>query len=128
MLLIATILVSSAAPATAQVQPRQYGPDPLLNRPAVSPYMNLMRSDSGRNVNYDTLVRPQMESMQRSVFQQRQIQQLQRQVSQGAQQGGDAAGLTGHRTFFGNYSHYYPSLGAGGSSAAGRAARAPVRR
>jgi len=131
VLLVATILGWSATTATGQMQPRQYGPDPLLDRPAVSPYMNLMRSDSGRNVNYQTMVLPQMQAMERARLQQKQIQQLQRQVSEGSGQAGSGGGLTGHRTFFSNYSHYYPALGQGAASGlggAGRMARAQVGR
>jgi len=82
-------------------------------RPAVSPYLNLLRSGDPA-VNYNTLVRPQIE-------QPRAIQQLQIEVQQQQDQAmvgqrfAVPAGInptavlpfTGHPTQFMNYSHYF---------------------
>lgn len=127
--LVALLGVLSAGTAMAQVQQRQYGYDPFLNRPALSPYFNLTRRESGSSLNYHTMVRPQIEAQYQAQYQQRQIQQLQRQVSRPASQA-TAGGATGHPSYFMNLSHFYPGLGAGASAGggAGRQARAPVRR
>jgi hypothetical protein len=87
-------------------------PTSPFNQPAVSPYMNLTRGGSP-GVNYNTLVRPQIDTS-------RALQQLQSQVSQdqqalmgqlgGAPAGFDASAalpLTGHPVQFMNYAHYY---------------------
>jgi len=129
VLLVALLGVLSADTAMAQAQQRQYGYDPFLNRPALSPYYNLTRREGGTGVNYYTMVRPQIEAAERSRLQQRQIQQLQGQVSRPGNQAG-AGGTTGHPSYFMNLSHFYPGLGAGAGpgGSAGRQARAPVRR
>ena len=115
---VGVLLASSLETATAQVSVRQYGPDPILDRPALSPYYNLMRRDSSsRGTNYQLYVEPQLKAMQTAATQQRQIQQLQRQAAQTRAQGPAGAVTTGHRTFFGNYSHFFgggPQLTAPG--------------
>jgi hypothetical protein len=129
VLLVALQGVLSASTAMAQVQPRQYGYDPFLDRPAVSPYYNLMRQDSGSSLNYHTLVRPQIEAQYQAQYQQRQIQQLQHQISRPGSQA-TPGGMTGHPSYFMNLSHFYPGLGPGTSpgASAGRQARAPMGR
>jgi len=129
VLVVALLGVLSAGTAMAQTQPRQYGYDPFLNRPALSPYYNLTRRESGSSLNYQTLVLPQIEAQHRAQYQQKQIQQLQGQVSRPASQG-TTGGATGHPSYFMNLSHFYPGLGAGASAGGGtgRQARAPVRR
>ena len=129
VLLVASLGVLSADTAMAQVQQRQYGYDPFLDRPALSPYYNLNRREGSAGTNYQLLVRPQIEAAERARLQQREIQQLQRQVSRPGSQGG-AGGMTGHPSYFMNLSHFYPGLGAGASpgGSAGRQARAPIRR
>ena len=103
---VVVLLVSSLETATAQV--RQYGYDPILDRPAVSPYYSLMRREgSTTGTNYQLYVVPQLKAMEAAATQQRQIQQLQHQVAQTGAQGAAGARTTGHRTFFGNYSHFY---------------------
>ena len=61
----------------AQTAARDY----IINRPTVSPYLNLLRSESGvSGPNYQTLVRPAFESRQRASQQQSSIRQLQSRV------------------------------------------------
>lgn len=94
-----------------------------FNQPAVSPYMNLARGGNPA-LNYNTLVRPQIDTG-------RALQQLQSQMSQDQQQilmgqlsaapaGFDpsvALPLTGHPVQFQNYAHYYtPTAAKMGSS------------
>ncbi len=111
---VVVLLVSSLETATAQVPVRQYGTDPFLDRPALSPYYQLMRRESSTGgTNYQLFVLPQLKAMEAAATQQRQIQQLQHQVSQTRTQGPAGPITTGHRTYFGNYSHFY-----GGTSTA----------
>ena len=116
---VVALLASSFETAMGQVPFRQYGPDPVLDRPVLSPYYNLMRSERGTSgTNYQNYVLPQLQAMQAAQTQQRQIQQLQRQVAQGASPEAAGAAKTGHRTYFGNYSHFYgagPQIGQSGA-------------
>src|SRR5437762_2134344 len=95
---------------------------PYSDRPTVSPYLNLLRTDQFGTIlppNYQTLVRPQLDQQQQIQQQQGQINNLQQQNRRGApasQQRGLSS--TGHRApdfsehRYLNYSHYYPSLNA----------------
>jgi hypothetical protein len=96
--------------ASAQVM----GPTlPILDRPAVSPYLNMV--DNGFNFsgvsNYQTLVRPLIEQQESAGLQGQAIRQLQRQVTNAsspyAARGARGVRSTGHSTRFMNYSHYY---------------------
>ncbi len=86
--------------------------------PTVSPYLNLFREGLGESddFNYQTLVRPQLQQQQLNQQLQRQNLELSRRLqaisAQGAFQnraGAENLSPTGHRTVFGNHSHYYPS-------------------
>jgi len=84
--------------------------------PTVSPYLNLFREDldGSDDLNYQTLVRPQMEQMQFNQQVSRQEMETARRIqSLSAQADFQATGSvqqapTGHSTTFFNYSHYYP--------------------
>ena len=86
----------------------------IQQRPTVSPYLNLVRDDSGAAANYQTLVRPQMEQIDFNRQQEMQLDRLDRQFqdfrSESAfpQQGALNLRETGHTTRFMNRSHYYP--------------------
>jgi hypothetical protein len=77
-------------------------------RPAVSPYINL----SGRNpvVNYYGIIRPQLETRSLEAQQRQTLQQLERRLKEGDTKSEELLALprTGHRSYFMNYSHYYP--------------------
>jgi flagellar basal body-associated protein FliL len=86
---------------------------------SVSPYMNLINnnntnSSTGLYLNYQLMVKPQLE--QRSYNQQSAaaIRQMQQQVQSGSSpQGADRnqkLRATGHAATRMNYSHYYPTL------------------
>lgn len=86
--------------------------------PAVSPYLNLFRTDfeSGGDLNYQTLVRPQLEQQQfnqqvtrENLRVNRRLQQLSAR-SPFRQQGSRDQLPTGHQTAFFHYGHYYPRL------------------
>lgn len=90
--------------------------------PTVSPYLNLFREDLGGNsdLNYDTLVRPQLEQQRVNEQVQRQNIELARHVqSIAAQSAYNPSGSrqiypTGHQTTFYYYGHYYPSASGRG--------------
>jgi hypothetical protein len=86
--------------------------DYLLDRPTVSPYLNLLRLESSSAMpNYHTLVRPEVENRQEAARQAMAIRQLQNNVSsmQGEMNGSQGFS-TGHPTRFMTYLHYYPGL------------------
>jgi hypothetical protein len=94
----------------------------LTSSPTVSPYMNLFRDDlSGESdLNYQTLVRPQLEQQRVNAQVQRQNMELARRVQSisaksdyGNPQGSETQYPTGHPTSFRYYSHFYPSAGGG---------------
>jgi len=88
--------------------------------PTVSPYLNLFRedlSDAG-DLNYQTLVRPQLDQQRINAQVQRQNTELSRRVQSisarsdyGNPRGSESQYPTGHPTTFGYYSHFYPSAG-----------------
>jgi hypothetical protein len=85
----------------------------IPNRPAVSPYLNLLNPTGSGTSNYFTQVKPQLQAREELVRQQVQINQIQRQVQRGQPGGVPVRGSqeirgTGHETVFLNYSHYYP--------------------
>lgn len=91
----------------------------VSSSPAVSPYMNLFREDFGgaSDLNYQTLVRPQLQQQQYNQQFQRQNMELSTRVQRISAQSAfqNAAGSesiypTGHPTAFGGYSHFYPAL------------------
>lgn len=97
-------LIVNSLSLYAQDIPR-YSP----SRPTVSPYLNLLRSDSGPLPNYYSLVRPQLNQEKFD----NQISAATRQNSIAVQrlsalssnsQGGNA---TGTDSVYSNYSHYY---------------------
>ena len=65
LILAAGICIAAAEPATAQSRSRTYRPA----TPTMSPYLGLLRRDSGALPNYYTFVRPQQE-LQATVRQQ----------------------------------------------------------
>ena len=90
----------------------------IFNNPSVSPYLSLLNNNdvSSGIPSYFTSVRPRLEQRAAREQQDRQIKRLQtqtsslrRDISRAGQQGGAFA--TGHPTRFGNYLHFYPSLG-----------------
>jgi hypothetical protein len=90
--------------------------------PTVSPYLNLFREDleGGGDLNYNTLVRPQLQQQQFNQQVQRQNMQLaQRLQSISARSDFNVQGArdqfpTGHKTVYFYHSHFYPSFGRRG--------------
>jgi hypothetical protein len=86
--------------------------------PTVSPYLNLFREDMGGNddLNYQTLVRPQLEQQRTNALLQRQNQELSRRVQTISAQrdfaptGAQNQYPTGHPTVFNYHGRYYPAM------------------
>jgi hypothetical protein len=106
----AAVIILSAGDAKAQL--------PFSNsvplRPAVSPYLNLLNTNSSGTSNYFTQVLPQVRAREELIRQQSQINQIQRQVQRGQAGGVPIRGSqeirgTGHETFFLNHSHFFPA-------------------
>lgn len=92
----------------------------LNRRPTVSPYLNLFNEsfdEGGTDLNYQTLVRPQLQQQRINSQLQRQTQALNQRLQDIAAQpaysprGSTRQAPTGHSTFFRVYSHYYPTAG-----------------
>jgi hypothetical protein len=86
--------------------------------PTVSPYLNLFREDldGESDLNYQTLVQPQLRQQAINDRQQRESMEMSSRLqSLGAQSDFNPAGSTnqpptGHQTIFQYYGHYYPAL------------------
>jgi hypothetical protein len=110
------VLADIRQPAHAQMGPygrQNFGPmsRPMMSpsaQPVVSPYINL----SNRNpvVNYYGIIRPQLESRSLELQQRQTLQQLERRLRGEEAKTEELLTLprTGHRSYFMNYSHYYP--------------------
>ena len=118
------VFVSAAALAVAdqahaQVGTSSYVRNYILNRPTVSPYLNLVRRDGfGGVTNYQTLVRPQLEAREAAPFQQAELSRVQQQLAvqqrtldSVQQQRAQRVFSTGHPTRFMNLRQYYPGFG-----------------
>lgn len=79
-----------------------------IQRPTVSPYLNLFRQGSNGLPNYQTLVRPELQQLRTNSYQQSEITQLRSQVASEQQQA-QTRGIpqTGHESRFRYYSHFY---------------------
>jgi hypothetical protein len=113
LILAAALLVAGASTAQAQ----QFGgytrpPTAPGYRPPVSPYLNILRPGGNPAVNYYNLTRPQQQFGASIAQNQADLLALQQQQQP---QGGDLGGqtssgvgpITGHRSSFYNYGHYY---------------------
>ncbi len=79
------------------------------NGPTVSPYLNLLQSNSqGLNTNYQTIIRPMQDQQNALQRQGAAVQQLQQQVNS-SRPSASGGRMTGHQTFFMNYGHFYPA-------------------
>lgn len=79
-----------------------------IERPSVSPYMNLFRQGSNGLPNYQTLVRPELQQLQTNALQKSEIADLRSQVAtEEARTQNRGLPQTGHESRFRFYSHYY---------------------
>lgn len=89
------------------------------NEPFVSPYMNLALPTGNPGLNYFSLVQPQLQQMRTNETNASRIYGLNQDLQQ-AKSGayGPTGGIrpTGRAATYGNYSHYYPSMGGGGGA------------
>lgn len=79
-----------------------------IQRPTVSPYLNLYRNDLRGVATYQTLVRPQLQQQAINEVQQSEISQLRSQLStERSERMLSTLPQTGHPSYFRQYSHYY---------------------
>jgi hypothetical protein len=86
--------------------------------PTTSPYLNLFREDreGGGDLNYNTLVRPQLQQQQFNEQVQRQAIEVQRRLQAISAQsdfnprGSESQMPTGHQTVYRYYGRFYPAL------------------
>lgn len=111
--------VAAALASSASAQPPQVGVVGAPQRPAFSPYLNLVRPGTSPTLNYYGLVRPEIQARQA-------IQNLQGSVTANQealgvlQQGNLELPTTGHQAMFLNHGSYFMTGGAAPASGAGR--------
>ena len=98
---------------------RRYSPVPAFERPALSPYLDLLGNANSFEFNYFQRVQPRLEFQRAQSQFRRSLQGLQRQVNQPTEQQSDYSSLgpTGHSATFLNYGGYF-NLGSGGGTGA----------
>ena len=109
--------------STARSGARQGNFNNTLSRPAVSPYLNLLRTDSSPAQNYYNLVRPQIDQRDATLQQGSQINRLRSDVQKAPGFRGSAVARmspTGHHAGFMNTSHFHAS---GATGATGKRSR-----
>jgi hypothetical protein len=94
----------------AQVEEAKAQPSLGENRPAFSPYLNLLRPGGSTTLNYFGLVNPQLDFMNAAGSLQQQIT-TQQSLSQGA-----SSLQTGHAAVFMNLGGYFQTIRAGGGA------------
>ncbi len=111
---------SSAGVSSFSPSPANKPFSSVSSSPTVSPYMNLFREDFGgaSDLNYQTLVRPQLNQMQANQQFQRANTDLSQRVQAISAQsafrnpaGSETVTPTGHQTTFGFYGRFYPGMG-----------------
>src|SRR5262245_52854272 len=103
---VVTVLASLALTGLLPGGPAlSQSPPPAYTRPAVSPYINLVRPDASAGVNYYGIVRPELEFRGNI----RQLQQRQAELGTElvSQQQPSALPPTGHPVQFGNEGNYF---------------------
>jgi hypothetical protein len=87
-----------------------------INRPTVSPFLNLLTPGGSVSTNYQTLVRPALEQQRINREQEFALNRLQQQFNAALQtsaarpQQGAGIRPTGHQTAFFYFSNFYPNL------------------
>lgn len=118
--LAACVCAFATTSADAQVSTNRFVRSYILDRPTVSPYLNLLRNDGINGIaNYQTLVRPQLQFREQAIVQERQIERVQQRINVQQstiediqQQRAQRVFSTGHPTRFMNYQSYYPGFSA----------------
>jgi hypothetical protein len=107
LLAVAGAVSFVAVEASAQGYGRQSASS-RLQRPTVSPYLNLFRRGSNGMPNYQTLVRPELQQLRTNSMQQSEISQLRTEIAAEQRQVQTRElPQTGHESRFRYYSHFY---------------------
>jgi hypothetical protein len=93
------------APALAQYPSVSQGPQNYSRPPAISPYLNLLRTGADPAINYYGIVRPQNDFRNSIQGLQQQVGTLNNQTTASAQ--GTELPFTGHQVQFMNWSGYF---------------------
>jgi hypothetical protein len=112
----------SSASSLRYLNPASNAAQNILNRPTVSPYLNLLGSNGLATgpARYQTLVRPQLEARQTEMRNTARFSSLQQDIQRvstavggiGMQQSQQQYPfVTGHPSVYLNGSHFYPGLG-----------------
>ncbi len=108
---------SAFNPARGYRGPNRSSRSSLINNSTVSPYLaltDLTGQGFDLSSNYFTNVRPRIESQRQQQQQARQLQLIQRDISQtrseAARRSQNGPSATGHPTRFGLYMQYFPGL------------------
>ena len=115
LLVFATSTVHAQGRSTGRSGSGQGSYKNTVTRPAVSPYLNLLRTDSSPAQNYYNLVRPQVDQRDATLQQGGELDALRQEVEKspgfrGAGRG--RMGTTGHHAEFMTTSHFYAGKGA----------------
>jgi len=114
-LLMALVMTQVASAQFPAYRPPSINPlSNAINRPTVSPYLNLLQRSGNGMPTYQTLVRPMVEQRQQAARNAAQIQQLQQDMSASSRAGqvrttGESQQVrgTGHVSGFMNHMHFF---------------------
>ena len=114
-LLVALVMTQVASAQFPTYRPPSTSPlNNAINRPTVSPYLNLLQRSGNGMPTYQTLVRPMVEQRQQAARNAAQIQQLQQDLSANSRAGqvrstGESQQVrgTGHVSGFMNHMHFF---------------------
>ncbi|REK22875.1 MAG: hypothetical protein DWQ42_16325 [Planctomycetota bacterium] len=105
-----TLFLFVGTTAEAQYQDPRAPGNQFVRTPSVSPYLNLLRSGAGPGLNFQTLVRPQVELQNETQRQYQQFQQQQRQQRQfDLQQQGELQHLQRQQQIQQQQQQFFPS-------------------
>jgi hypothetical protein len=116
---VGLFVCDTAVQAQTFYQPQMQGRGRMYS-PTVSPYLNLLRRDGSAAINYQTLVRPQMQQIRTNLGNAAAIEGLERSahaMTTRSSVRGDASDLvrpTGQSARFFDYGHFYGQIPIGG--------------
>jgi len=120
---IVVLLLGLACATSAKAQSNTFGA-PSIARPTTSPYLNLFRRNNSAlnfGLNYQRLVRPEMDLRRNAANTNTRVGTLQQQVNSAiAPDGSILLPGTGHQTSFLNTQGYFSNSGGGYGGSAGR--------
>ena len=113
---ISLVIVFTVAASTGWAQYQGGGYVPPINRPAISPYLSILRQGGTPAANYYELTRPQLDY--NSGINSLQNQTMANRNAISSLEGG-ATYTTGHKSGFMNYGRFFMNNGSGGAPIGG---------